>query len=156
MAFSASTGALSHAHYPVKSERRSYVAPSITPLTALPFVTRHPRRKHVDRMWHVPPLDDYGQACSLGHTYATHLLQYMKDNPAQVGSNVLGRIAGHMDFSDKSEAKGVIVGFFSHLERFLYAAVQYKDVFDALDAHNQSMRELVDYIDRNDRERGRA
>ena len=118
------------------TERRSYRpkgSESNTPLDALPFVGRSGRPGLGRNFWDVPPVADYGEACDLGMKYAAHFIQYLKDCPFWVGGNVLGDIAAGIDFSDEGAAKGYWVGFFSHLERYIYAAARSADVFADLE-----------------------
>jgi len=114
--------------------RRDYAATLVpAPLHELPFVARGPRGHPVLDSWNVPPIDDYGLACKIGTEYAGHLIQYLKDNPYWVGSNVLASIVASMDFTDESAAKGYRVGFFAHLERALYAYALRANVFAGVD-----------------------
>lgn len=102
----------------------------------LPFV-HHPKRGiQAASNWHVPPTDDYAQACTLGREYAGHFIQYLKNNPSWVGANGLGRIAADMDFRDDTGAKGYWVGFFSQLERLIHAEARRIDVFADVDYVN--------------------
>lgn len=117
--------------------RRDY-KPEVKPasLSALPFVFRPKRGFKNASNWRVPPTDDYGLACEIGREYAAHFVQFMKDNPYWVGSNTLGAIVSAIDFKDESGAKGYWVGFFSHLERLIYATAQRIDVFADVDKIN--------------------
>lgn len=101
------------------------------PFFDLPFVSHAGKGQHSN--WHVPSMQDYAEACGLGREYAAHLLQYLKDNPDSVGSNLLGHIAKHIDFTDTSVAKGCWVGFFTHLERVLHHGASSIDVFADVD-----------------------
>jgi len=113
--------------------RRSY-APSSgsSPFFALPFVARPKNGPPTN--WLVPRMHDFDEACALGREYAGHVLQYLKDNPDAVGSNLLGHIAKYIDFSDRSEASGCWVGFFSYLERVLHHGACTIEVFADIDA----------------------
>lgn len=111
-------------------------------LSALPFVYR-PKRGFKDASnWRVPPTDDYGMACNIGREYAAHFAQYLKDNPSLVGSSTLGNIVAAIDFKDESGATGYWVGFFSHLERLIYAQAQQMDVFADVDRINAYYAEI--------------
>ncbi|WP_308364314.1 MULTISPECIES: hypothetical protein [unclassified Microbulbifer] len=114
--------------------RRDY-RPEPAPLETLPFVYRPGRgnKKAKRSNWKLPPVDDYGLACDLGREYAAHFVQYLKDNPFWVGKNLLGHILADIDYQDSTAAKGCHVGFFSHLERLLYAQAARMDVFDDVD-----------------------
>jgi hypothetical protein len=52
------------------------------------------------------------------------------------GANLLGAIARDIDFKDTSNAAGYWVGFFSHLERIIFAQAQRMDVFGDIDRIN--------------------
>src|SRR5450830_211725 len=84
----------------------------------LPFVYR-PTRGFKKSNWYTPPTNSYARACEIGSEYATHFVQFLKDNPTCVGMNMLGFIVEDIDFTDNTEAKGYAVGFFSHLEHLL-------------------------------------
>lgn len=99
----------------------------------LPFVERDKDGISIRRYWHVPPTDDYRLACRIGSEYAAHLVQYLKDNPEHVGIDILGDIVRDIDFGDEGRRKGYWVGFFSHLERILYAQAEHSDPFADLD-----------------------
>ena len=51
-----------------------------------------------------------------------------------VGHNLVGRIATDMDFHDASARRGYWIGFFSYLERLIYAQAVQREVFADLDA----------------------
>ncbi|MBL1264527.1 hypothetical protein [Candidatus Methylomicrobium oryzae] len=129
----------------VKAPARRDYKPEVKPLSLseLPFVYRPKRGAKNASNWCVTPIDDYGLACEIGREYAAHFAQYMKDNPCLVGSNVLGYIIEDIDFKDNSDAKGYWVGFFSHLERLIYAQAQRMDVFADVDRVNASYAEVV-------------
>lgn len=116
---------------PVRRDYAETLVPK--PLHDLPFVARGRRGNPGKDAWSVPPIDDYGLACRIGTEYAGHLIQYLKDNPYWVGSNVLASIVASMDFTDESAAKGYRVGFFAHLERALYAYALRANVFAGVD-----------------------
>jgi hypothetical protein len=124
--------------------RRDY-NPEVKPtsLSALPFVFRPKRGFKNASNWRVPPTDDYGLACEIGREYAAHFVQFMKDNPYWVGFNRLGEIVSAIDFKDESGAKGYWVGFFSHLERLIYATAQRIDVFADVDTINTYYAEIA-------------
>ncbi len=90
----------------------------------LPFVYRSRRDIENASNWHVPPVDDYGEACERGREYAALYLQQL----VSPDGGHLGDIAADIDFSDDTATKGYWVGFFSYLERMLYFAAQKTDV----------------------------
>ncbi|XTI72730.1 hypothetical protein ACQAYK_01110 [Acidithiobacillus sp. AC3] len=121
------------------------------PLAALPFVTQTRRARN---LWAVPPANDYLDACEIGAEYAAHYVQYLKDNPESVGSNLLGHIAADIDFTAPSPQHGYWVGFFSTLEKLVYWAVKDADVYgyvDRLAAQNEELREAVRQEERRER-----
>ena len=61
--------------------------------------------------WNVPKRAEYGTACHLGDLYAHAFAQYLKEEPRSVGSNTLGHIASHIDFTNRNN-HGFWVGFF--------------------------------------------
>lgn len=79
--------------------------------------------------WAVPPASNYRDANAFGREMAAHFLQQLKNDPDHVGAGVLGHIAGDINFQDTTATKGYWVGFFSHLERHLYASAKRCDVF---------------------------
>ena len=79
----------------------------------------------------------------LGPRIRRTFLQYLKDNPDSVGSNLLGHIAKHIDFTDTSVAKGCWVGFFTHLERVLHHGASSSDVFADVDEVKAHYARLV-------------
>lgn len=95
----------------------------------LPFIYRPKQGFGKVNYWRVPPTDNYDLACIVGRDYAAHFAQHLKDNPHKVGSNMLGHIAAAIDFKDESGIHGYWVGFFSHLERLIYAGARDIDVF---------------------------
>ncbi|MGB5835111.1 MAG: hypothetical protein WBG92_24435 [Thiohalocapsa sp.] len=146
------------AQTPSAPARRDY-KPEVHParIDALPFVYRPGRRnkKAKPSNWQVPPTDDYGVACDLGHEYAAHFVQFLKDNPFWVGFGHLKHIVADMDFQDDSGAKGYWVGFFAHLERLLYLQAKRMDVFadlDQLNAHYAAIRAAREAEDDSDME----
>lgn len=99
------------------------------PLSALPFID-HKRRSIRDQSnWKPQPVMSYAEACALGVTYAAHFLAYLQDNPSLAGANVLGSIVRQMDFANETDAKGIIVGFLSTIERYAYLGARGVDVF---------------------------
>jgi len=102
---------------------------SPVPFHELPFILKSRGGLVKFNNWDVPPTDNYGLACNVGREYAAHFVQYLKDNPSVVGSNLLGRIAADIDFKDKTAAKGYWVGFFAHLECLIHAQSKNIDVF---------------------------
>jgi hypothetical protein len=108
----------------------------------LPFVHRPKRGFKNASNWHVPPTEDYGQACKIGREYAAHFAQYLKDNPDMCGANSLGIIARDIDFENTSSAAGYWVGFFSHLERMVLAQTQRIDAYSDVDRVNAHYAEI--------------
>jgi hypothetical protein len=96
---------------------------------ALPFIA--PLASGGLHSWVVPPIDDYALACEIGEQYALHFAQYLNDNPDVAGTNLLGEIAGDIDFHDESCAKGYWVGFFGALEPMILAYARHAAVFSA-------------------------
>lgn len=90
--------------------------PSVAALHALPFVLA--KKGQPVKFWHVPPVEDYTEACIIGYEFAADFLQYMKDFPS-VSIPTLGHIAADTDFADESDAKGVWVGFFAGISSVL-------------------------------------
>jgi hypothetical protein len=109
----------------------------------LPFVHRPKHGLKTASNWKIPPTNDYGAACNTGCEYAGHYLQYIKDNPQACGSNALGAIASDIDFKDASNAKGYWVGFFSYIERVLYAQVHDMNVFEEIDRVNSAYTKII-------------
>ena len=105
------------------------------PLNALPFVLNESGLTKGINRWQVKPIDDYSMACHLGYEYAAHFIQYLKDNPNDAGTNILGRIALDIDFKDDSCATGYWIGFFSYLELQLYKRAKKRNVFRDLVKH---------------------
>ena len=97
----------------------------------MPFIARPKNGPPTN--WHVPRMHDFDEACALGREYAGHVLQYLKDNPGAVGSNLLGHIAKYIDFADRSETSGCWVGFFSYLERVLHHGASTIEIFADID-----------------------
>ena len=106
-----------------------------SPLNALPFLLNESGFRKGINCWQVKPIDDYTQACILGNEYAAHFVQYLKDNPNEVETNILGRIAKDINFNDESCAKGYWIGFFSYLELQLYKRAKKRNVFRDLVKH---------------------
>jgi len=95
--------------------------------TDLPFITCE-NSEGVGK-WHIPKDMDYGNACRLGAVYAVYFMQYLHDNKNLVGSNFLGHLIQEIDLSDNTGSKGIHVGFFSTLERFLYSSTKMNDIW---------------------------
>lgn len=114
--------------------KRNYL-PNHALMSELPFVSSSEALSdnRAVNYWSAPAIDDYAEACMIGKEFAAHFVQYLKDNPAVVASNQLGLIVNDMDFDDTSAAKGYWVGFFSYLERLLYAQAKRMDVFADLE-----------------------
>lgn len=106
-------------------------------LTVLPFVADvkiAPRRKRRNS-WNVPQTDDSAVACATGRQYACDLLQFLKDNPFWVGSNVFGLLVEDMAAHPSGTAMhGYEVGFWSALEVFLYRAMARDNHWDVIQA----------------------
>jgi hypothetical protein len=108
----------------------------------LPFVDSPKHGFKNASNWHIPPTEDYGQACQIGREYAAHFAQYLKDNPDMCGANSLGLIARDIDFENTSGAAGYWVGFFSHLERIILTQTQSMDVYADVDSANAYYAEI--------------
>ncbi|MDR0478302.1 MAG: hypothetical protein LBH31_00555 [Burkholderiaceae bacterium] len=107
------------------------------PLTVLPFVAdvKVAPRKTRRSFWNVPQTDDYGAACNAGLQFAGDLLQYLKDNPFWVGSNIIGRLVQDMAAHPHGTAMhGYEVGFWSALEVILQRAIARENHWDVLQA----------------------
>jgi hypothetical protein len=103
----------------------------------LPFIHTPTNESNDASNWCVPVTDDYSRACESGREYAAHFAQYLKDNPDMCGANSLGVIARDIDFKDTSSTAGYWVGFFSYLERIIFAQVQRMDVLRDVDSINR-------------------
>lgn len=93
--------------------------------TDLPFIVdvKIAPRKTRRSYWHVQPIKDYGEANQVGVQYACDYLQYIKENPALIGSGCLEDIAKDMaKCASDSDTKGYAVGFWSFVEEMLYVA----------------------------------
>jgi len=120
---------------PLRMPMRRRYQPEVQPIPyhALPFI-RGPRslneRPHY---WHLPPASDYDTAYKMGAEFAVHLAQFLRANPDEAGSNLLGQIAKTIDYKDKHR-RGYHIGFFTHLERLLAnAPPDHKCLYEALD-----------------------
>jgi hypothetical protein len=116
--------------------------PNESSFTKLPFVHTPKQGFKNASNWHVPPIEDYNQACKIGREYAAHFAQYLKNNPDMCGANSLGIIARDIDFENTSNAAGYWVGFFSHLERIVSAQTQRMDVYSDVDRVNAYYAEI--------------
>jgi hypothetical protein len=102
--------------------------------TDLPFVQgRGYGKTYQESNWWIPRDIDYCDACRLGDIYAVFYMQYLLDNKDSVGGNFLSDIISDIDFSDSSGSKGVYVGFFSTIERFLYLSAKKGDMWGWLE-----------------------
>ncbi len=102
--------------------------------TDLPFVYGNGSGKdYKENNWWVPEDIDYSDACRLGDIYAIFYMQYLLDNKDSVGGNVLGEIIKDIDFSGNSNSKGVYVGFFSTIEKFLYLSAKKENMWGWLE-----------------------
>ena len=83
----------------VKPPSRRHYRPGTQPVPhqELPFAALVPGRPRV-HCWQVPPADDYHKAYRIGREFAGHYIQYLQDNPNNLGNILLGRIAGDVDF----------------------------------------------------------
>jgi hypothetical protein len=127
---------------PLTGRRKCKPAPNESAFSQLPFVHTQNQNFIPASNWHVPPTDDYSQACKTGREYAAHFAQYLKDNPDMCGANTLGIIARDIDFKNTSATAGYWVGFFSHLERIISAQAQRLDVYHDVDAVNAYYAEM--------------
>lgn len=85
---------------------------------------------------HVPRTNDYNHARATGRLYVAHFAQYLKDNPQTVGQNLLGHIATDIDFHDTSAKRVYWIGFFTYLEKLIYAQAAQRRVFEDLAQYN--------------------
>lgn len=115
--------------YPCATAALAAYEHQLQSLPALPFLRTSGDGFGMHLRWHVPPTNDYFEACETGREYAMQFAQLLKENPLLVESNTLGRIAATIDFADKTDASGYWVGFFSHLERLVFSHAQQVDVF---------------------------
>lgn len=93
-------------------------------MSSLPFVHQDMDPSN----WHAPETDDFCEACDRGQEYAARFVKSLRDDPDLVETNVLGLLVSKIDFADQSAKKGYWVGFFSYLERLLYAQGGQMDV----------------------------
>jgi len=116
--------------------RRDY-RPGPASFTELPFVADvkvAPRKKRRS-FWNVPKTDDYGHANDVGRQYAADFLQYIKDNPFWVGSNIIGTFVADMAAHPRgTDMHGYEVGFWAALEVILYRAISRENHWDVLQA----------------------
>lgn len=119
-------------------ERRTF-PPRPASITDLAFVADvRIERKTRRSFWAVPQTDDYGHANNVGRQYACDFVQYLKENPAWVGGNLLALVAKDMaEVEDDSDAKGYAVGFWSFIEILLYQAVHRMDHYALAEADAQ-------------------
>jgi hypothetical protein len=117
--------------------RRHYLPVNNEPLPcfALPFI-RGPRTLYEQpNFWDLPPNPDFTQAFEHGCEFTAHLAQFLKDNPHEIGTGLLGYIAKSIDYTDPDRS-GYWVGFFTIIEHMLAAqAHSHPDIFAAIDAH---------------------
>lgn len=73
------------------------------------------------RRWSPPEGLSYCDACKTGQQYADEFVNFLIDNPSEVGSNKLGMIASDIDYRDPSR-KGFWVGFFARIEHVVARA----------------------------------
>ncbi|HJV26863.1 MAG TPA: hypothetical protein VJ673_14335 [Aromatoleum sp.] len=94
------------------------VTKQLTTFTDLPFVHRR-EWNGVDcgSNWHVPPSDNYHEACNVGRQWAELYLQYRRENPAMAGSSSLATITASMHDANSGAERGYAVGFFERLEQ---------------------------------------
>ena len=123
---------------------RHYYRPTPARITQLPFIasaryaSRHGRGLK-SCLWLVNRhITDPDKATLIGREYAAHFAQFLKDNPTQAGSNLLGRIAAEIRYNDPTAASGYWIGFFSYLERLIAERAAQCVVFDELDRFNSS------------------
>lgn len=119
-------------------ERRSF-PPRPASITDLAFVADvRIERKTRRSFWAVPQTDDYGHANNVGRQYACDFVQYLKENPAWVGGNLLGLVAKDMaEVEDDSDTKGYAVGFWAFIEMMLYQAAHRMDHYALAEADAQ-------------------
>jgi hypothetical protein len=129
---------------PLVCPRRDY-KPRLEPaqLFDLPFMYAPCRGSYDVNMWFPPKIDDYTEACLVGAEWAAHFAQFLKDNPSDAGTNLIGHIAEAINYKDTSAVKGYWVGFFCHVERLILRAAKDIDVFDDIDEINARDRALI-------------
>lgn len=71
--------------------------------------------------WNPPPATDFGDAIRAGRAFAARFVRHLNRNACgdEPGDNILGAIAGEIDYRDRSPDSGYWIGFFSYLEHLL-------------------------------------
>lgn len=115
-------------------------------LTALPFIVDvkvAPRRTERD-FWHVPEVDCYATANVIGAQFAADWIQFLKENPSEAGTNLMGRFASEMYVRGRGDGKshGIAVGFWCLIETaLLHAGIDHyacaEDMAQRIAAHLQ-------------------
>jgi hypothetical protein len=128
------------AKYPTRRHYRPGAKP--VPHQELPFATELPGLPRL-HCWQVPPTDNYHEAYRIGREFAGHYSQYVQDNASSHGHALLARIAGDIDFSDQSAARGYWAGFFALIEQVLIFPIDIFDYIDRVNAREASLREMM-------------
>jgi hypothetical protein len=68
-----------------------------------------------DSFWEHDIPEGYAEACAAGNQDAMALIEYLHENPDEIGSNLLGIIAKDVDYHDRDKT-GYWVGFFTIVE----------------------------------------
>lgn len=128
----------------VKPPSRRHYRPGTQPVPhqELPFAALVPDRPRV-HCWQVPPADDYHKAYRIGREFAGHYIQYLQDNPNNLGNILLGRIAGDVDFEVQGASKGYWAGFFALIEQVLQFPIDIFDYIDRLNTQEDALREMM-------------
>ena len=120
--------------------RRDY-RPIPAMVTQLPFVYGPRNLRYHGRLsgslWYVPHTGNDAKAQTIGREYAAHFAQYLKDNPDQIGGNLLGRIVLDMHNPNTAGNIGYRTGFFTYLEKLIAMQAAQCDVFVELDQFNR-------------------
>lgn len=110
--------------------RRDYLPAESTPIEALPFVVRDADTWHY---WRTQTTGNYGMDCDLGREYAAHYLQWLKDNPGEIGGSHLSCIARDINYKS-AHSEGIWLAFFYFLEQQLGERALQIDPFAITDA----------------------
>lgn len=95
----------------------------------LPFVTPTNARGKRRDMWVNPPVQSYIEGNVTGEQFAADYVQYLKQNPAWVGSGTMGHIAEAMYVTPIAKESGTAAGFWSLIERLLHYSAQHVDAY---------------------------
>lgn len=115
------------------------------PLDRLPFVGA--------KYWNVEPTDDHSYACDAGNAYAAHYIQYLHDNPVQVGFT-LTDIAREVTY-DKPTL-GYAFGFFGFIEEVLFRFSQDNNIWAYYMVQKAELKKTKEEQSEKDRNGGAA